>query len=199
MPTIPVGYSEATFIFNCTGSTRDVTWTCGIDDVNFATTDAIAQALEVYTEFSAVGRPYTPANLNNFWTFQGVSITRMLETGPQVGQFLGPIVGTLSGAPVPINCALLMSKSTNEGGRRNRGRAFLPPVHLAETAIDQVGVFASGVAATIRGFFIAAWNELELQGITPVLFHATAPFTPTPVVGFSISTQLATQRRRMRR
>lgn len=50
----------------------------------------------------------------------------------------------------------------------------------------------------------ADWNDLLTNVVALadvdalVLFHDTAPFTPTPITGFQVQRKVATQRRRLR-
>lgn len=197
MPTIPAGFAEATFIFNVTGKVRDCTWSLGFDVDDFGTISAADMANEIRTLFSQTGSPYVAGQIAVGWTFQGVSVTKQLEDGPLTGQSLSPVVGTVSVGPLPVNCSLLFTKQTTSGGRRNRGRAFVPPIHLSEGDINAIGVITADVSG-LQGRYDAALGALEAIGYDPVLFHQSAPFTPTPVTGLALSSLIATQRRRMR-
>lgn len=199
MATVPAGFVEATFIFNVTGSARNSTWSCGFDFSDFNTLSPNNMAEEIYNRFTTTGRPYLPANIVTGWSFLGVSVIKMLEDGPLIGQFLSTKTGTLSGAPVPANGAMLLGKATNTGGRRGRGRAFLPPCHIVETGYDGMGFTNSGTVATVLALYTAAFADLVSVDIDPVLFHASPPYTPSLITGWSMSSQLATQRRRMRK
>lgn len=198
MATIPVGFSECTFVFRCQGIDRDVTWALGMDDASFSTTDPEEQAVAMYGYWSATSRPYAPAQMTTQWSFLGTSVTMMKEEGPLTGQAFATIVGTKTGAPVPVNCAYLARKNTTLGGRRNRGRAYLPPLFGDETTVDQAGEITSATVNSINTLINSAFAAMIAGGISAVLFHTEAPFTPTPVTGMSVQTTLATQRRRMR-
>lgn len=197
MPTIPAGFAEATFVFNVTGKVRDCTWSLGFDIEDFGTLSPEDMANEIRTIFTDSDAPYVAGQIAVGWTFQGVSVTKQLEEGPLTGQSLFPVVGTVSVGPLPVNCSLLFTKQTTAGGRRNRGRAFVPPVHLSETDINAIGVITADVSG-LQGRYDAAIANLGAIGYDPVLFHQSAPFTPTPVTGLALSSLIATQRRRMR-
>jgi hypothetical protein len=199
MPTIPAGYIEATFLFQVTGSARTMTWSCGFDDAEFEVTPPDTEAANIRSNFVGTGKPYLAANMATGWSFLGVNITKQLEDGPIIGSSLSTVAGTLSGSSCPNNCANLLNKITGTGGRRGRGRAFIPPLHFAETVVDSAGFIPSGTVAGVLAFYTAAFTACVGQGYTPVLFHATAPFTPSPITGWTMSTQMATQRRRMRK
>lgn len=199
MSAPPAGFTEATFRFNYTGVTREITWTHGFawDDFTVAPPSEMAQILR--THFTDTGAPYAPANMMAGWVFKGVTVTKMLESGPVSGEYLQNSVGTASGTSVPINSAVLIRKQTDAGGRRNRGRMYAPSSMVTETNIDGAGFLGSGNVLIIQNTFDTAWDALADGHIFPVLYHNEAPFTPTPVTSWVVQGQLATQRRRMRK
>lgn len=199
MPTIPAGFAEATFIFRPIGGTRDVTWSLGldVDDFGILPPDEIAQL--VATAFTGTGKPYLPANMENSWQFLGVSVTKQLEEGPLTGEALQTFTGTISSGAAPINCAMLFTKYTGMGGRRNRGRAYVPPVGLGDSAVDAVGVITPSVVTFFQGLYNDALEDMVAAGASPVLFHQSAPFTPSPIQSMFLEGTIATQRRRLRR
>jgi hypothetical protein len=93
--------------------------------------------------------------------------------------------------------ALLLNKRTNLGGRKGRGRCFLPG--LSE---GQVG--ADGMLAGSPSVIIAAaelfWEQMTVGTplTDPVLLHSDETTPPSPIVAFDASSQVATQRRRLR-
>lgn len=199
MVAIPAGFIESTFVFRCEGITRDMTWSCGWDCANFGTLTAAQMAQEIRGEFSeATTRPYAAANMIDSYTFVGVSVVKMLEDGPSIGQDFTAITGTATTDALPPNCAFLMNKNTASGGRRNRGRAFIPILTPGEASTNAAGVVDNGVVSAVTILYGAARVALVALGYDPVLFHQTPPYTPTPITSFSFSSLLATQRRRMR-
>lgn len=198
MPAIPAGFSECTFVFRCQGIDRDITWSLGFEDDDFGTTTAEEQSLAMYGYWSATGRPYAAAQMTTQWSFLGTSVVKMQEEGPLTGQTFVTIPGSKTGAPVPVNCAYLARKNTTLGGRRNRGRAYLPPLFGDETTVDQAGEITVATVNSINALILAAFVAMIAGGIHARLFHTEAPFTPTPVTGMTVQSTLATQRRRMR-
>jgi hypothetical protein len=175
-----------------------MTWTCGWSDTAFTTTTPAEEAEAIRNELSAAGRPYAASNMLTPWTFAGVSVTQILETGPSIGAFLSGITGTAATPSIPPNCAVLFRKTTAAGGRRNRGRFYAPPCNINEAAVSDAGVIDSSIAAAQQTKWDAALTALSTAGLTPVLFHSEGPFTPTPITGFVLQLLLATQRRRLR-
>lgn len=199
MPSIPAGFIESTFIFSLAGSTHSMTWTMGWDCADFITKSPVQMAIELRTAFVTGTKPYTAANICAGWTFQGVHVTKQLETGPISGESLVAVVGTAVATPLTPNVAILWNKTTGEGGRRNRGRAFIPPYAPGEASVDSLGVISSGVVTATQTLYDNALATAATDGYDPVLFHQSAPFTPTPITAFTMQPLVATQRRRLRR
>jgi hypothetical protein len=111
--------------------------------------------------------------------------------------------GSSGPAKLPQNCAALVRKNTALGGRKGRGRFFLPNV-LDEAEVSEVGVLSSALVAVVQGKVTDMFGVL-LNGDPPypmVLLHngiegGDAP-DPTPVTSLSVSNILSTQRRRLR-
>lgn len=198
MASIPAGFANAELIWNVTGSPRDMTTAIGLDLSDFASDDPADVAAAVGTAATGAGSLCVATNMIAGWTFQGVTVSIQLEDGPLVGSSFTPVVGTGSGEGLPINCSILVTKRTASGGRRNRGRCYEPPLIPSENNVDQAGNLTSGALSLVQGTWDVFFTGLGDADLIPVLFHQSAPFTPTPVTGFSVSSLLATQRRRMR-
>lgn len=107
------------------------------------------------------------------------------------------LAGTAGTAPLPNNCAVLVAKISTSGGRRNRGRMFIPCP--AEPAVDGAGTLSTGERGAwqtamddwIDGESLAGWGA-------PALLHQTPPYTPTTITNLVVRGKIATQRRRMR-
>lgn len=108
----------------------------------------------------------------------------------------------------PPSVSLLVQKATNLGGRRGRGRVYIPWV-TQEAAINDVGNI-DGTSLAVRQQNALNWFlALENGGIpantpTPmVVLHDEAGAgvepAPTPVVGLVVSQLVANQRRRLGR
>lgn len=199
MSQIPVGFLEATFVFALSGSTHDMTWTMGFDDSNFATTTAAEEAEALYGFYVNVSAPVSAANMCDSYTFRGVSVRRQQELGTEVGQWMIPVVGTSSSPALPPNCTQLWHKVTTQGGRRGRGRAFVPIYSPAEGGVDATGVIEGTTVTNLQAKYDVFLAAAAAAGMLPVLFHQTAPFTPSPIVAFQLQSMIATQRRRLRR
>lgn len=199
MPSIPAGYLESTFLFSLAGSTHQMAWTMGWDDDDFTTDSPTQMATDLYNAYVGTGKPIEAANLVVPWSFLGVRVTKQLESGPLSGEKLTTVTGTAVASPLTPNVCTLWQKLTGEGGRRNRGRAFIPPYAPGESSVDGLGVINSGVVTATQSLYNAFLTAASGSGYSPMLFHSEAPFTPTPIVNFNLQPVVATQRRRLRR
>ncbi len=103
---------------------------------------------------------------------------------------------------LPQNVAMLVKKTTNQGGRRGRGRMFFPHL-LAESTVDETGNIGQSTVTAYQDLLNTVRTQLAAIGGGPVLLHATSLTSvagpPTPVNAFVLSSVVATQRRRLRR
>lgn len=109
-----------------------------------------------------------------------------------------PIAGAGVGTALPNNCAALLRKVTNVGGRRGRGRMYVPGV--LESSANEVGdLSAAALAAYVSAGTSLVFDLTALATIDSlVILHSSAPFTPTPITDITAAPRIATQRRRMR-
>lgn len=198
MALIPAGFGEITMILRTDGITRDLTWSVGIDpnDPDASPEDWSENAYTYLT--NVTNGLYAAAGMSSKYRLLGVSGVKQMEEGPIIGQYLSTLVGTATALPVPVNTALLVNKNTALGGRRNRGRNYLPPTFPGEDQIDGAGVVANTYVNLTDTKLEYFYDQLVLGVGQPVLFHQSAPFTPTPITGWSTQNQCGTQRRRMR-
>lgn len=107
-----------------------------------------------------------------------------------------------TGTPVPPGVALLMTKQTNTGGRRGKGRMFIPGI--SQTQVNGDGIVASGFLATARANVETLRTRLTALGssVQPVV-HTRAsgglPAGNTLITKFWVEQEVATQRKRQRR
>lgn len=112
-----------------------------------------------------------------------------------VGTLFG--VGTSVVPPLPNNCSWLLQKRTARGGRKGRGRSYLPPTQLSETDVSSIGVL--GIAT--RNAFQTRVNLFRTDALANqlglVLLHSGAE-APDEITSLVVDTRIATQRTRMR-
>lgn len=116
--------------------------------------------------------------------------------------------GTSTGTSTPNNCAILVRKNSAFSGRKNRGRMFLPSGYMAENHVDQRGIMdntlLTNVSAQMESFRAFMFDNPDSPYERPEIFHLDTGadpdlLAPTPITGFAVQPQIATQRRRMRR
>jgi hypothetical protein len=108
---------------------------------------------------------------------------------------------------LPSNCALLMHKRTARGGRRGRGRMFIPWC-LNEPSVEENGQLtdlAMTAFTNVANTFLSALSE----GQTPMYIlhntsepgtdHPTSAGSPDLVTVLSVDRLIGTQRRRLGR
>lgn len=195
---IPTGYGQVTFVFQPVGSTQNVVITHGFKD-NGASPDPAAAATDWGTDFTAAGRPFETSNIGTQWVFVRVDATIQTSTGPLIGTWPRGVTGTLAIEALPTNCAFLVAKATPRGGRRGRGRMFVPPFSVAEGNIGPTGTIASASLTAQQ----SKWNSALLANVAgdypSYLLHDTSEIAPDVISTWTMNTRIATQRTRLRR
>jgi hypothetical protein len=196
---VPVGFYEATFLFSNDDSSRISTSALGFLFLGVTPPTASEAANDLQGISSGSGMPFAGGEMIDDWSFEGVSVAQGTSEGDLVGQELVTVPGTVTDSTVPMNCSLIVQKNTALGGRRNRGRMFIPPIILNDGAVDVAGNIAPGPLATIQGNFNDWYAALVAADWEPALFHqgAGAP-VPTAITSFTVQSLIGTQRRRMR-
>lgn len=189
---IPTGYAQVNLKFTGVAVPLGAEVTFGVQNVGARTADALADLIgDQYTANNCEGTMQTECSLTSILVKLGPN-----DTG--ASSELGYIVaGELSGAAYSPNCSMLMSKITGLGGRKGRGRMFLPG--LSESFVSAGGVIDAGTVASAQ----LAWTnyrvDLEANDAPMVLLHTQAGLTPTPITSLNASNKVSTQRRRLRR
>lgn len=193
---IPVGDGLAVYRHTITGDSEEMLVTVGI---GFGTIATFEQATvdELFADYKAeMATTFSPS-----LTMVGVTLYLKAAGGFTIWDSTGAsAVGTSSGTAAPPNVAVLAHKNTGQGGRRGRGRMFLPGV--SEGFIDPNGALTSAAITQINSD-LASWYS-SIVGIATVddvlLYHNNdlGNLSPTIVTGFTVDSKVATQRRRLR-
>jgi hypothetical protein len=144
------------------------------------------------------GGLFEVATMSNAFTYLGLTVTEMDATGPIVTEnttLAG--VGATSLEAVPVNCAVLVRKNTASGGRRNRGRLYMPPAWISEGNIGPSGTILSTFVTAVQVRANTTRARLVTSGQAPMVLHSDGA-AGTLITNFSVDGRLATQRRRMR-
>lgn len=204
---IPPGFSNTRLIWSAPGVQDQMGISLGCQ--NGLGQTALSTATKFYDAWAAIFH-YAGEAFNAGWTFEGTSTSMNVGGELEVGEKLVPISGTLTNAGATVNLAVLIRKTTALGGRKQRGRSYLPPFSLLEANIEVNGdlnpAYQLGLQTSMDEFQAA----LELESYLLHLLHSNTrdPLTgveipdtaapPTPIVAFAVQARAATQRRRMR-
>lgn len=189
--TIPAGYAQAQYRYTGSVLPYGAAMTMGYNITSFSGgPDDLAEVIgdSWETRFEAVTQQQV--NLTTLFVKLGPD-----STGPSAEYAVGG-VGTINDPPASPASAILVSKQTASGGRRNRGRLYMPG--LWDGAVQDAGVLSGGTVTSVQ----AAWNnhlaDLDTAGIFPVILHSDEG-SPTSIIAMSVAPKIATQRRRLRR
>lgn len=203
---VPVGFAKMTHVIEAVGDPEPYNVVIGVQ-TDLATYSAVEHCNKVMANFLQAWND----KLMNTASLQKVVGTFGQDAADDliVESTTGAITGGASGNFIAPNVALLVRKKTGLGGRRNRGRSFLPGV-IDETQVNYLGqlVTASRDAFQIdadQWIDALAGDDLGTSPMTPmVILHSPDPVTgavlaPTPVTTLEVDDMVATQRRRLRK
>lgn len=194
MPAVvPVGYGRAALLFRNIASSRSQAITFGFGDDPTASPNAIATSIR--GDWLA---NFIPAALSTQYLLYGVQVSINRGTGPLSGQNMAPSAGTGTQDVASPNVAILMTKDTEEGGRANRGRVYLPNGYTNEVSINSVGVLDSGFVTSTQTRWSGFIADLLADSLPMVILHPADGPEPTAVAGGTVQALVATQRRRLR-
>ena len=111
-----------------------------------------------------------------------------VSTSPAAG-------GTVGGGSTPPNCAYLLKKVTSLGGRKHRGRSYIPGV--PREWVDGAGAISVIHQSNVQEAGVAFRDFLGDVDCSMQLLHTDAT-TPDEVIAWNCQQLLATQRRRLR-
>lgn len=108
--------------------------------------------------------------------------------------------GTVQSA-APSNVAVLIQKRSTRGGRRGRGRMYVPWL-ISDANVNEVGIIVAGTVTAIQTECIDFLAGLTAASTGMVLLHNTggsAPGSPDVVNALIVDNLIGTQRRRLGR
>lgn len=193
---IPVGFGIAKLRWKILGAPDEQIVTIGYlnGGVNTATEDSA----DISADFRAAGRPGNQGNCSTRYQVVGVECTLMTATGPVSGETVQILTGTGTGTPLTPNTSVLVKKLTNRGGRKGRGRMFVPGQGVSEIDVDENGVIATSDLAAMQLEWGDFYTAMNAGSCPPYLLHSDGS-TPDPITSFQVQQVVATQRRRLRR
>lgn len=203
---IPDGWANVSVALRMTGDAEPMAMTWAIGPGTIDPDPAVAQTLAILTvnALSTGNAPLAAANMYNDWTFESVTVGIKGPLGIVSWEQPALVVGT-NGASEhpPVNCAVLLHKTTGVGGRRGRGRLYCPPVNLPDTAVSNTGVILPAIVTLFNTRWDVALTALAAGGAAMYLAHSPLPggalLDPNEVLQVTCDSRIATQRRRLRR
>lgn len=195
---VPIGYSLVQWRLKCAGDSEEML-------TGLAYQWAGPAPGEVERDFAAALFAGVMPSLTVEYSLLGARIVQGSD-GPDLiytVDLATPVNGGVTSGSCPPNTSFLIRKGTGQGGRRNRGRMYIP-------GVPREAIFANGDIATTTVTGLQTRVDDLQDGptlvdagfTTPVLLHglglSPTPVSPTPVTSLNVQTKVATQRRRLR-
>lgn len=192
---IPEGFFNTRYIFTSNGVLDEMSFAIGGQALPGRTAQEIADDCLAAITLSEL---VTSAGMNVSYQMRGTSTTLTQAGLPNVGESPTNIVGTNAGDGVIVNTCLLVRKNTGIGGRKNRGRCFVPAYAENNADIDSAGNVTGSHILAMQDLWSAFHTALVGLDVPPWLLHSNPVDAPTLITSFSVQSLAATQRRRMR-
>jgi hypothetical protein len=188
---IPVGYGLAAIEFVAAGGSDPFGMvTFGINNSTSLSAQGVADGVADAWSGSGI-----MANLSSAIATQTVHVKLgPNDDGPFYDRGMS-IGGGASASMATSNTAFLVHKATALGGRKGRGRFYLPGVPEAD--VGPFGNVTAGIVTAINADLATLLTGLDTELVAMVLLHGDAT-APTLVTGLQCDGIAATQRRRMR-
>lgn len=204
---VPTGFAEVIYRLKIVGDSEEMLTTLGVG-MELGRPFVVADAIDLAGVFETTVMSVVSADC----TFVGLH----MRAGPDG---LGASftvdrnkVGMGTGPSLPPNVACLVQKRGNVGGRRNRGRSYIPGVPAS--LVNQAGVWAAAGRTSWQTAMTNWRAETAARAWVSevVIFHSTPDkanfeggpkvaqpaIAPTPVESVNVPNKVATQRRRLR-
>lgn len=196
MPTAP-GYADISHEIRMTGLSRPAYITYGVNP-----TSTSASEVATLVNLAATATNSLASMMDIQCTLPKIRVSMGTDGGEDIVYEAGfSTSGGTSRSSLPPNAALLVHKATGRGGRRGRGRLFIPWA-ADEDQVDESG----GVGDTLRNALQTKLNNwltaLSAQDVPMVLLHGpgnTSPGPPDVVTALVVDPLISTQRRRLGR
>jgi hypothetical protein len=189
--------ANVSYFFQHNASTRRSCITFGVLP---AVADAASVANAALAAFTDTGS--LKSKMSSNVTLARIKVSLGTDTGEDlVSELNTAAVGTSVSPTLPGNDAVLVHKRSARGGRRGRGRIFIP-WFVPETNVGENGIIDSSYVVTL-GTCVSAWfTALGTRNIPMQILHQpgeTPEGVPTPVTSLSVDPLISTQRRRLGR
>lgn len=202
MPT-PPGYADVSIQLSSTATNRPAYITFGVDPT---ATDPVSVATAVSAAAAGAGSLMSKVDSNV--TMSQIRVS-MGTDGAEDLVYLHPAatVGANTVTSFPPNSAVLVHKTTGRGGRRGRGRLFIPWM-IGTTECNEGGIILTAALTSLQSALTTFRTALASGGVPMYVFHSastmgtshpTAPGPPDAVLSLVVDKLISTQRRRLGR
>jgi hypothetical protein len=199
----PAGYADCSYELKHTLMTRSAFLTFGCDPT---ATDPNSVATGLSAAFAAAGSLFQAIDSNVQLTRTRVSLGT--DGGEDLVGVSSQVVACTNNLnSPPANCAVLVHKTTARGGRRGRGRMYIPWACTSAALTENGSIAASDITKVNNA--VAAWLAAVSGTVGPVVLlhrpslpgvaHPSTPGPPNNVTGTNVDPVIATQRRRLGR
>lgn len=196
---IPPGFLLASYELRLTSFNRSAFITMGHEN-DSGVTDPVTLASNLLDAMA--GGSSFQARLDSNVVMASCTVRVGQDGGePLVGQDTGTLAGSLTATTLPPNCAVLVHKRTARGGRRGRGRLFIP-WYADEGGVNEDGTLTSTILNPMQTALNGWRTALVAASLPPVLLHdtgLTTPGAPDLITSFTVDPVISTQRRRLGR
>lgn len=193
MGVTPVGYAEITAVFDIPGDAGPANVVLG-HEVGALTTllEILDGATDVWTADPGIMDMITVDVI-----LESINVRWQESAGdPVIGDRQLNEPGRTNDEAASPQICMLVQKITGLGGRKNRGRSYLPGT--PQSVVAPSGLMSQGYydthVATIAAFF-QQWAAADLE---VRILHTSPADTPSEVVAMELVRKVATQRRRLR-
>jgi len=188
---IPANYAQIGLHFGIENAPRDAWVIHGVADVIPTNSPS-----EIFDALLPCLEDKWPTDLSDACTLFEVKIKcGPDDTGP-FGLFPCTIGGTRAGEVEAPQQSALVTKNTTHGGRKGRGRMYLPGIGIGETSTG--GLLVSSFRTALQADLDIYIDDLAAADIPMVVLHADAT-SPYLVDSLTVQSLTATQRRRLRK
>lgn len=202
MPTAP-GYATCAYELRHSTMSRSAFITFGVDPTD---TDPNTVANKLQLQFATAGSLFSV--IDSSVTMVKVRVSMGTDGSEDlVGENTTPVACTKTVNSSPPNVAALVHKRTARGGRRGRGRMYIPWVVDASATSENGALFGTNRTAIANA--VDVWRLAVTSNVgIPVLLHRpskpgtahpTTPGPPNDIVSWYVDPLVATQRRRLGR
>lgn len=193
----PPGFADVAVELTLASFNRSSYLTFGVDPVD---TDPLLVATSISAAIQAAGS--LKSVIDSDVTITSIHVALGTDGGEDLSaDFATTIVGGAALTGPPPNCAVLVHKRSARGGRRGRGRLFLPWA-IAEGNIDEKGALTAPSITAMNAAMAAFLTALQTNNVRMVLLHRPGKTTAGPpdnVTSLQTDPIIGTQRRRLGR